>query len=141
MLSCQLPPSLRQAARNLEASRDRRFGLDCIFMGVSDSEVSSHSAAIDEPPPRAKRRLAFPSAVTTLALVTLLVWVAALFLPAGSYRLAPDGSPIPGTYHQIPSPLSFGEKLQQLILSPVNGLYGLQKPVTGFVGTEGIGRM
>jgi len=110
-------------------------------MGVSDSEVSSHSAAIDEPPPRAKRRLAFPSAVTTLALVTLLVWVAALFLPAGSYRLAPDGSPIPGTYHQIPSPLSFGEKLQQLILSPVNGLYGLQKPVTGFVGTEGIGRL
>jgi hypothetical protein len=26
-------------------------------------------------------------AVTTLAIVTLLVWVAALFIPAGTYRL------------------------------------------------------
>jgi len=44
----------------------------------------------DEP----KRRLGFPSAVTTLAIVTLLVWVAALFIPPGRYAQDADGSPI-----------------------------------------------
>jgi len=88
-----------------------------------------------------KRKLAFPSAVTTLAIVTVVVWVAALFLPAGQYVLDDAGSPIPGTFTQVPSPLTFGEKFQQLILSPVNGLYGLQHPETGFVSTETVGRM
>jgi len=88
-----------------------------------------------------KRTFEFPSAVTTLVIVTLLVWVAALFLPAGAYQQAPDGSPIPGTFHQVPSPLTFVEKLQQLVLSPVNGLYGLKNPVTGFVDSETVGRM
>jgi uncharacterized ion transporter superfamily protein YfcC len=110
-------------------------------MGLDDSGVSTTPTAVDEQDPPAKRRLAFPSAVTTLAIVTVLVWVAALFLPAGNYQHAADGSPIPGTYDQIPSPLSFGEKVQQLILSPVNGLYGLQSPETGYVDPDTIGRM
>jgi uncharacterized ion transporter superfamily protein YfcC len=92
-------------------------------------------------PAPARKKLEFPSAVTTLVIVTVVVWVAALFIPAGAYRLAADGSPIPGTYHQVPSPLSFGEKVQQLILSPVNGLFGLKNPGTGFVDTETVGRM
>lgn len=96
-------------------------------------------AAPSERPVR--RRLEFPSAVTTLVIVTVLVWVGALFLPAGSYRTATDGSPIPGTYHQVPSPLTFVEKLQQLILSPVNGLFGLKSTDTGFVDSETVGRM
>ena len=37
----------------------------------------------------------FPGAVTTLAIVTLLVWVAALFMPSGRYLTDIDGSPIP----------------------------------------------
>ena len=110
-------------------------------MGLEGSGVSTTAPATDEQDPPAKRRLAFPSAVTTLAIVTVAVWVAALFLPAGSYQHAADGSPIPGTYDQIPSPLSFGEKVQQLILSPVNGLYGLQSPETGYVDPDTIGRM
>jgi uncharacterized ion transporter superfamily protein YfcC len=110
-------------------------------MGLDDSGVSTTPAAVDEQDPPAKRRLGFPSAVTTLAIVTVVVWVAALFLPAGSYQHAADGSPIPGTYEQIPSPLSFGEKVQQLILSPVNGLYGLQSPETGYVDPDTVGRM
>ncbi len=79
--------------------------------------------------------------MTTLAIVTVAVWLAALFIPAGMYEIGPDGSPIPGTYQQVPSPLSFGEKVQQLILSPVNGLYGLLNPDIGFVDTETFGRM
>jgi uncharacterized ion transporter superfamily protein YfcC len=89
----------------------------------------------------ARRGFAFPSAVTTLAIVTVLVWVAALFIPAGEYKLGPDGAPIPGTYHRVPNPLTFGERLQQLVLAPINGTYGLRNPATGVVDTETTGRM
>ena len=88
-----------------------------------------------------KRGFAFPSAVTTLAIVTFLVWVAALFIPSGTYQLDGDGSPIPGTFQQIDSPLSLGEKVQQLILAPINGIYGLLNPDSGFVDTETVGAM
>lgn len=53
---------------------------------------SDGAVAPAEAPDRWK--LQFPSAVTTLTIVTV-VWVAALSLPAGSYRHAPDGSPMP----------------------------------------------
>ena len=89
--------------------------------------------------PSAKKRFAFPSAVTTLAVVTFLVWVAALFLPSGLYQTDADGSPIPGTFTQVPSPLTFGEAVQQLVLSPVNGIYGLLNPLTDVVDTETLG--
>ncbi len=92
-------------------------------------------------PAKQRRSFAFPSAVTTLAIVTLLVWVAALFIPAGDYQVDQDGSPIPGTYEQIDAPLSFGEKVQQLVLAPVNGIYGLLNPDSQFVDTETLGTM
>ena len=41
----------------------------------------------------------------------------------------------------MPSPLGFGETLQQLVLAPVNGVYGLRNPDTGFVSTETVGRI
>jgi uncharacterized ion transporter superfamily protein YfcC len=94
----------------------------------------------DEQAP-AKRRFEFPSAVTTLAIVTILVWVAALFIPAGEYALDVDGAPIPGTYEQVPSPLDFWGAVQQLLLSPINGIYGLFNPETGVVDTETVGFM
>jgi uncharacterized ion transporter superfamily protein YfcC len=95
----------------------------------------------EAPAPQAKRSFQFPSAVTTLVIVTLLVWVAALFIPSGVYQETPDGTPIPGSYHRVPSPLSFGGKLSQLILAPVNGTYGLKNPTTGVVDTETLGRL
>ncbi|HNL50950.1 MAG TPA: YfcC family protein [Actinomycetota bacterium] len=93
-----------------------------------------------EAPTKKKRSFTFPSAVTTLALVTVAVWVAALLIPAGEYQLDSDGSPVPGTYQQIPSPLSFGDRVQQLVLAPINGLYGLLD-AEGFVSTEAFGRL
>lgn len=88
-----------------------------------------------------KRKFRFPGAVATLAIVTVLVWVAALFVPSGRYQTDADGSPIPGTYERIPSPLSFSERVQQLLLAPVNGIYGLRNPETAMVDTETIGRI
>ena len=88
-----------------------------------------------------KRGFQFPSAVTTLAIVTILVWVAAIFIPAGRYDTAADGSPKPGTFQEVDSPLSAGERVEQLILAPINGTYGLQNPETEFVSTATVGRM
>jgi uncharacterized ion transporter superfamily protein YfcC len=95
----------------------------------------------DTPSQSQKRGFAFPSAVTTLAIVTVLVWVAALFIPSGRFAVDADGSPIPGTYQRIDSPLDSGERLEQLVLAPVNGIYGLLSPTRGIVDTRTIGRL
>ena len=101
-------------------------------MSVSDLNAEAR-------PPRSQSR--FPGAVATLAIVTLLVWVAALFIPSGRYQVDADGSPIPGTYERTPSPLSAPENLRQLVLAPVNGIYGLRNPESSFIDTETLGRM
>jgi len=88
-----------------------------------------------------KRGFKFPGPVTTLAIVIVLVWVAALFIPSGRYLNDVDGSPIPGTFERTPSPLTAGQRLQQLILAPVNGIYGLRNLETDFVSTETVGRV
>lgn len=93
------------------------------------------------PPPAEKKPFQFPSAVTTLALVSVVVWVAALFLPSGAYDVDADGSPIPGTYRRIESPLSFEDSVKQLVLAPVNGVYGLKSQETDTVDTTALGRM
>jgi uncharacterized ion transporter superfamily protein YfcC len=93
----------------------------------------------DAKPPRSGSR--FPGAVATLAIVTVLVWVAALFIPSGRYLTDIDGSPIPGTFEQVPSPLTFEQRVEQLVLAPVNGVYGLRNPDTEFISTETVGRV
>src|SRR5262249_58613497 len=95
----------------------------------------------EAPTPKAKRKFGFPSAVTTLVIVTLLVWIAALFIPSGKYSRDADGSPIPGTTRTIESPRTFGQRVEQLILAPVNGIYGLLNPERAFVDTQTIGRL
>lgn len=92
-------------------------------------------------PAPSKRQFELPSAVTTLAIVTLLVWVAAFFIPAGTYATDDDGSLIPGTYQLIESPLTHTERVEQLLLAPVNGIYGLLSPERGMVDTQTIGRL
>jgi uncharacterized ion transporter superfamily protein YfcC len=101
--------------------------------------MDTNEVAADARPPRSG--LKFPGAAATLAIVTVLVWVAALFIPSGRYQTDADGSPIPGTFEQVPSPLSFEQRVEQLILAPVNGVYGLRNPDTDFVSTEVVGRI
>lgn len=103
--------------------------------------MSEQPVSADAPTQPRARKFEFPSAVTTLAMVSVLVWVAAVFIPPGRYTIDAEGSPIPGTYQRIESPLTFGARVEQLILAPVNGIYGLLSPVRGFVDTETVGRL
>lgn len=96
--------------------------------------------ASTEAPPRKKRR-SFPSAVTILVAVTVLVWLAALLIPPGLYELDEDGAPIAGTYERVESPLTFSERVRELVLSPINGVYGIIDAETGVVSTENSGAL
>ncbi len=62
-------------------------------------------------------------------------------LPSGQYKSDADGSPIPGTFQEVPSPLTFNQSVEQLVLSPVNGIYGLLNHDTETVDTETVGMM
>jgi uncharacterized ion transporter superfamily protein YfcC len=93
----------------------------------------------------------FPTALTVLTLVLLIVWVAAFFIPSGYYERTPEGDPIPGSYTEIPKcergadyeatevrsidrtpegepciDKSILNMFQMLWISPPNGLYGIE---------------
>ena len=97
----------------------------------------------DEPqtPEPEQKGFQFPSTMTVLILVTLLVWVAAFLIPSGMYEHDENGVPAPGSYREIDSPQDFGERVGDFFLAPVNGLYGLQNPETGVVVPFGVGRL
>ena len=81
------------------------------------------------------RRFRFPSAFTVLFGVTIAVWLLAFLIPTGEYRTDPDsGRPIPGTYEEVDAGLSFVDRLYQLFMAPVNGLYGVRDAASGFIG-------
>jgi uncharacterized ion transporter superfamily protein YfcC len=83
----------------------------------------------------------FPSTMTVLILVTLLVWIAAFLIPSGTYEHDENGVPQPGSYQQIDSPQDFGGRVSDFFLAPVNGLYGIQDPETGTVEPFGVGSL
>jgi uncharacterized ion transporter superfamily protein YfcC len=88
-----------------------------------------------------KKGFQFPSTMTVLVIVTLLVWIAAFLIPSGTYEHDENGVPAPGSYREIDSPQDFGERVGDLFLAPVNGLYGLQNPETGTVVPFGVGSL
>jgi uncharacterized ion transporter superfamily protein YfcC len=95
----------------------------------------------DEAVPAEKNGFQFPSTMTVLILVTLLVWLAAFLIPSGTYEHDDNGVPTPGSYREIDSPQDFGERVGDFFLAPVNGLYGLQNPETGVVVPFGVGSL
>ena len=50
-----------------------------------------------------KKKFSFPSAFTILFLLLVVIALATWVVPAGSYDYDENGSPIPGTYHQVES--------------------------------------
>src|SRR5690242_16999259 len=99
------------------------------MMNESEGKASTERAVVA--PATTKR--AFPAPITILALVLVLVWAAAFLIPSGEYQLDAEGSPIAGSFKAIASPLDFTGRVRDLLLAPVNGMYGIQDPVTGNV--------
>lgn len=102
-------------------------------------EVDKPAGAPEEP--EEKKGFQFPSTMTVLVIVTLLVWLAAFVIPSGTYERDDAGVPEPGSYQQIDSPQGFGERVEDFFLAPVNGLYGLQDSETGVVVPFGVGSL
>ena len=75
-----------------------------------------------------KKQGGFPAPITILLLVLILVWVATFFIPSGQYQLDASGSPIAGSFQNIAPPLDLEGRIRDLLLAPVNGLYGIQDP-------------
>ncbi len=92
--------------------------------------VESESKQPDE----TKKSFKFPTALGIMTMVLVLVWLGAFFIPAGQYELDAEGAPISGSFHNVESPLTFGERVWDLVLAPVNGLYGIQDLESGLVG-------
>ncbi|MFI9050960.1 YfcC family protein [Streptomyces sp. NPDC053427] len=112
--------------------------------GPSAGEGPPHRPppAGEAPPSHPHRpRFTFPSALTVLVIVTLAVWILAFFIPSGAYRRTAAGSPVQGTYHRLPSGQAFLDRLTDLFLSPVNGLYGIRDSATGRVGPDLAGEL
>jgi uncharacterized ion transporter superfamily protein YfcC len=87
------------------------------------------------PPQETKRRFSFPSAFSVLFAVTIGVWLLAFIVPTGAYKTdAQTGAPVPGTYDGTDAGLSFGDRVMELFLSPINGLYGIESAETGWIG-------
>jgi uncharacterized ion transporter superfamily protein YfcC len=87
------------------------------------------------PPDEPRGRFRFPSAFTVLFGVTLSVWLLAFLIPTGEYAIdEATGRPIPGSYEAVDVGLSFSDRLYELFMAPVNGLYGVQDAVSGYIG-------
>jgi uncharacterized ion transporter superfamily protein YfcC len=71
-----------------------------------------------------KKKFSFPTAFTILFLLLIVIALATWVVPAGSYDYDENGSPIPGTYHSVPSnPQAL---LSSALKGPINGMYGIQ---------------
>ena len=102
--------------------------------------MSDEQAAPSEPEEEEKKGFEFPGTLTVLVIVTFLVWLAAFLIPAGTYDRT-GGAPEPGSFQRIDSPQAFDERVEDFFLAPINGLYGLQDPETGFVRPFGVGSL
>lgn len=102
----------------------------------------SRPAGQEPPGEKKSRKFSFPSAFTVLFVVTVLVWLLAFIIPTGSYQTdAETGGPIPGSYEPVDAGLSFTDRLMELFLAPINGLYGISSSETGFIGPYETGEL
>lgn len=89
-----------------------------------------------------QRNFRFPSAFTVLFVVTIAVWLLAFIVPTGAYKVDGEtGGPVPGSYAAVDAGLSFGDRLMQLFMAPINGLYGIKASEGGFIGPYETGEL
>jgi hypothetical protein len=120
------PPHRTADSGNKKMSRTGPLASD--RNGTGDTEDASTPAS------REKRKRGFPEPVTVLTFVLVLVWIAAVYIPSGQYQLDASGSPIPGSFRDVAPALDLNGRIRDLLLAPVNGMYGIQDANTGQVG-------
>lgn len=128
----------RRHGRGIQFSRQHA---DALTHRTEASPVEKVADPVAPRGPGERRKRGFPSALTILIWVIVGVWLLALLIPSGQYQLDASGAPIPGSFEETESPLTFGESVRELFLSPINGLYGIQDPETGHVGPFNVGFM
>ena len=113
---------------------------------MSDPNIREAEPATGSEAPA--KRFKFPTALTVLAIVLLLVWIASFFIPAGIYDVDPEtGGPIPGSYHELPncddavadelcSNRSLSHQFGLLWRATPNGLYGVESVTTRQVSAD-----
>ncbi len=82
------------------------------------------AAQTEAPQGAGKKRFSLPSAYTILFILIVLAALATWFVPAGTYDLDKEGSPIPGTYQEIDS--NPQRIVEDSLKAPINGLYGVE---------------
>lgn len=103
--------------------------------------MSTPAADPDTEEPQHRGKFTFPSALTILAIVTVGVWLLAFLIPSGAYDRDDKGAPVQGSYHRVDSGQTFVDRLNDLFLAPVNGLYGIQDEKSGVVGPDMAGEL
>ena len=126
-------PRLRPDRLGVRGRRDLVFcPLLAIPLTRADIMTTDTQTTPDDTTAEPRRRFKFPTAFTVLFFVLVLVWVLTFIIKPGSYSyVSCDGGapkPIPGTFGAVKVDLSFQERLYDLWLSPVNGLYGVRTP-------------
>jgi uncharacterized ion transporter superfamily protein YfcC len=86
--------------------------------------MSTETALEPEGPTAKKSRFTLPSAYTILFALIVLAAIATWLVPAGTYDLDEEGSPIPGSYHEVEA--NPQRILVDSITAPLNGLYGIE---------------
>jgi uncharacterized ion transporter superfamily protein YfcC len=108
---------------------------------MASKQAPPRAAHQTSAPEKAPKSFRFPSAFTVLFGVTLAVWLLAFIVPTGTYQTDADsGRPIPGSYEATDAGLSFGDRLMELFLAPINGLYGVINP-DGYIGPYEAGEL
>ena len=112
------------------------------------SDPNIREAEPDDGSEAPAKRFKFPTALTVLAIVLLVVWLASFFIPAGVYEIDPEtGGPIPGSYHELPncdnavegelcSNRSLSHQFGLLWRATPNGLYGVESVTTRQVSAD-----
>ncbi len=81
-------------------------------------------AATSQPEIKEKKKFSFPTAFTILFILLIVIAAATWIIPAGRYTYDENGSPIPGSYQQVPqNPQAL---LSSALKGPINGMYGIE---------------
>jgi uncharacterized ion transporter superfamily protein YfcC len=86
-----------------------------------------------------KRRFTMPSAYTILFALIVLMAIATWVVPAGTYDVNAEGSPIPGTYHEVDAEPA--RILVDSLEAPINGTYGIEDAETGNIDVFNSGEL